>query len=83
MIQVKKMTIKVVALIDNPYLKQNCKLIGIDQSKRQALDVNPKKLQQYSFTRNLQSVGSTTILVINKEIKEAIAGLSQWMLKVL
>ena len=71
------MTIKVVALIDNPYLKRNCKLIGIDRSKRQALDVNPKKLQQYSFTRNLESVGSTTILVINKEIKEAIAGLSQ------
>ena len=70
------MTIKLVVLIDNPYLRQNYKLIGIDQSKQQALDFNPKKVQWYSFKRNLESVGSTTILVINKEIKEAIVGLS-------
>lgn len=77
------MTIKQVVLIDNLYLKQNYKLIGIDQIKRQALNVNPKKVRQYSFIRNLENVGSTTILIINKEIKEAITDLSQGMLKIL
>ena len=77
------MTIKQVVLIDTLYLKQNYKLIGIDQIKRQALNVNPKKVRQYSFIRNLENVGSTTILIINKEIKEAITDLSQGMLKIL
>ena len=76
------MTIKLAVLIDNPYL-QNYKLIRIDQSERQALDVDPKKIEQYSFTKNLESVGSTTILVNNKEIEETIIGLSQGVLKVL
>ena len=36
-------------------------MIAIDLSKQQALDANPKAIQQINFTTNLDRDGSTTI----------------------
>ena len=39
--------------LDYPYFKNYCKMIAINLSKQQALDVDPKAIQQISFTANL------------------------------
>ena len=39
---------------------KNYKLIGIDVSKEQALDADPKAIQQVNFTENLEWDGNTT-----------------------
>ena len=37
-------------LLDQPYYKENYLLIAIDLSKNQALDADPKAIQQIDFT---------------------------------
>ena len=39
--------------LDYPYFKNYCKMIAINLSKQQALDADPKAIQQISFTANL------------------------------
>ena len=39
-------------LLDYSYLNEHDKLIAIDLSKQQALDANPRELQQTNFKRN-------------------------------
>ena len=48
------------------------KLIAIDLSKEQALDADPKAIQQISFTANLDRNGNTTMIFIIEEAKETI-----------
>ena len=43
-------------LLDYPYFKENYKMIAIDLSKQQALDVNPRAIQQISFTAAKETV---------------------------
>ena len=57
-------------LLDYTYFKENYKLIGIDLSKQQALDADPRAIQQINFTANLDRVGNTTMLSIIEEAKE-------------
>ena len=45
-------------------------MIAIDLSKRQALDADPKGIQQVSFTGNLDQSGNTTMFFIIKEAKK-------------
>ena len=40
-------------LLDYDYFKNYCKMIVTDSSKQQALDADPKAIQQINFTRNL------------------------------
>ena len=40
-------------LLDYTYFKKYCKMIAIDLSKQQALDADPKAIQQVNFTANL------------------------------
>ena len=47
-------------------------LIAIDLSKKQALDVDPKALQQINFTGNLNRVEDAKMLFIIKEAKEIV-----------
>ena len=47
-------------LLDYPYFQKNYKLIAIDLSKEQALDADPKTIQQVNFTENLEWDGNTT-----------------------
>ena len=57
-------------LLDYTYFKENYKLIAIDLSKQQALDADPRAIQQINFTANLDREENTTIfLLLNKQKK--------------
>ena len=59
-------------LLDYPYFKGNYKLIAIDFSKQQAVDDDPKAIQQINFTGNLDQREQKTMFLIIKEVKETI-----------
>ena len=56
-------------LLNYPYFKDNYKMIAIDLSKQQALDADPRKIQQINFTSNLDRDGDTTMFFIIKQKK--------------
>ena len=58
-------------------------MIAIDLSKQQALDADPKSVQQINFSRNLERAGSTTIFFLIEEAKETILDFSQGTVSVL
>ena len=45
-------------------------MITIDLSKQQALDADPKAIQQINFTANLDKAGNTRFYFILEETKE-------------
>ena len=57
-------------------------MIAIDLSKQQALDADPRTIQQFNFTANLDRAGNTRISFILEEAKETILGFSQGTVKV-
>ena len=69
-------------LFDYPYFKENYKMIAIDLSKLQALDADPKAIQQIHFTANLDKTGNTTFFIL-EEAKETVLDFSQGTIKVL
>ena len=70
-------------LLDYCYLKENYKMIAVDLSKQQALDADPRAIQQINFTANLDRAGITTIFFIVEQTKETIFKFSQGTVKVL
>ena len=70
-------------LLDYPYFKDHYKLIGIDLSKQEALDADPRAVQEINFTANLDRAGNTTMFFIIEEAKETILDFSQGTVKVL
>ena len=56
-------------LLDYSYFKDHYKMIAIDLSKQQALDVNPRAFQEINFTANLDRSGNTTKFFIIEEAK--------------
>ena len=58
-------------------------MIAIDLRKRQALDADPKAIQQINFTANLDQNGNTAMFFIIEEAKETILDFSQRTVKVL
>ena len=70
-------------LLDYTYFKNYYKMISLDLSKQQALDTDPKAIQQISFTANLDRAGNTRIYFILKEAKETILDFSQGTVKAL
>ena len=56
-------------LLDYTYFKKYYKMIAIDLSKQQALDADPKAIQQINFTANLNRAGNTRIYFILEEVK--------------
>ena len=70
-------------LLDYPYVNDTYKMIAIDLSKQQALDADPRAIQQINFTPNLDRAGYTRIYFILEEAKETILDFSQGTLKVL
>ena len=58
-------------------------MIAIDLSKQQALDADPKAIQQLNFTANLDRAENTRIYFILKEAKETVFEFSQGSVKVL
>ena len=58
-------------------------MIAIDLSKQQALDVDPRAIQQINFTANLDRAGNIRIYFILEEGKETVLDFSQRTIKVL
>ena len=69
-------------MLDYPYFKENYRMIAIDLSKQQALDTDPRAIQQINFTSNLDRAGNTTFFII-EEAKETVLDFSQGTVKVL
>ena len=68
-------------LLDYSYFKENYKMIAIDLSKKQTLDVDPREIQQINFTANLDRAGNTVIFFIIEEAKETVLDFSQGTVK--
>ena len=45
-------------------------MIAVDLSKQQALDADPREIQQINFTANLDRAGNTRVYFILEEAKE-------------
>ena len=58
-------------------------MISTDLSKQQALDADPRAVQQINFTANLDRAGNTRVYFILEEAKETIQDFSQGIVKVL
>ena len=70
-------------LLDYTYFKKYYKMIAIDLSKQQALDADPKAIQQINFTANLDRAGNTRFYFILEEAKETVFEFSLGTVKVL
>ena len=56
--------------LDYPYFKKYCKLIAMNLSKQQKLDPDPKAIQQFNFTGNIDTAaadGDGTMFFITEE----------------
>ena len=51
-------------LLDYSYFKDHYKLIAIDLSKQQALDADPRAIQQINFAANSDRAGNKTMFFI-------------------
>ena len=49
----------------------------VNLSKQEALDADPKAIQQINFTANLDRAGNTRIYFILQEVKETVLDFSQ------
>ena len=65
------------------YFKKYCKVIAIDLSKQQALDADPRAIQQINFTPNLDRARNTRFYFILEEVNKTIFEFSQRTIKVL
>ena len=70
-------------LLDYSYFADTCKMIAVDLSKQQALDADPRAIQQINFTSNLDRAGNKRVYFILEEAKETILDFSQGTVKVL
>ena len=70
-------------LLDYSYFKDPYKMIGVYLSKQQALDADPRAIQQINFTANLDRAGNIRIYFNFEEAKETILDFSQRTVKVL
>ena len=70
-------------LLDYSYFNYTYKMIAVDLRKQQALDADPKAIQQINFTANLDRAGNTRFYFILEEAKETILDFSQGSVKVL
>ena len=69
-------------LLDYIHFKNYYKMITVDLSKQQALDADPKAIQQINFTANLDRA-NTRFYFILEEAKETVFEFSQGTVKVL
>ena len=70
-------------LLDYPYFIETYKMIAIDLCKQNALNFDPKTIQQINFTANLDTAGHTRVYFILQEAKETVLDFSQRIVKVL
>ena len=70
-------------LLDYSYLADTYKMIAVDLSKQQALDADPRAIQQINFTANLDRARNTRVFFILEEANQTILDFSQGTVKVL
>ena len=70
-------------LLDYNYFNNYYKMIAMYLSKQQALDADPKAIQQISFIGNPDRAQGATIFFIIEKAKETILDISQGTVKVL
>ena len=70
-------------LLDYPYFVNTYKVIAVDLSRQQALDADPRAIQQINFTANLDRARNATVYFILEGAKETILDFSQGAVKVL
>ena len=70
-------------LLDYPDFMDTYKMIAVDLSKQQALDTDPRAIQQINFTANLDRAGNTRVYFILEETKETMLDFSKGTVKVL
>ena len=70
-------------LLDYIYFKNYYTMIAIDLNKQQALDADPKAIEEINFTANLDREGNTRLYFILEEAKETVFEFSQGTVKVL
>ena len=58
-------------------------MAAIDLSKQQALDADPRAIQQIKFTANLDRAGDTRVYFILEESKEIKLDFAQGTVKIL
>ena len=56
-------------LLDYIHFVDTYKMIAVDVSKQQALDADPRAIQQINFTANLDRDGNTRVYFILEEAK--------------
>ena len=69
-------------MLDYPYFKDSYKMIAVDLNKQQALDADPRAMQQINFTANLEE-DKTRIYFILEEVKETVLNFAQGTVKLL
>ena len=68
-------------LLEYTHFKKYYKMIAVDLEE--ALDADPKAIQQINFAVNLDRAGNTRFYFILEEVKETVFGFSQGTVKVL
>ena len=63
-------------LLDYPYFEKYYKMMVTDLRKQQAIDADPKALQQTNVTSNLDRPGNITMFFIIEEAKRTILDFS-------
>ena len=67
---------KTGCLLEYTNFRKKQKLIAINLSKKQSIDVDPKPIKQINFTANLDIAGNTEMFFITEEVKETILDFS-------
>ena len=57
-------------MLDYPYFRDSYKMIAVDLSRQQALDADPRAIQQTNFTVNLDRAGDTRVYLFWKNQKK-------------
>ena len=70
-------------LLDYAYFKNYYKMIPIGLSKQEALDADPRAIQEINSTANLDRGGNTRIYFILQEAKETVLDFSQGTVEIL
>lgn len=63
-------------LLEYTNFRKKQKLIAINLSKKQSIDVDSKPIKQINFTANLDIAGNTEMFFITEEVKETILDFS-------
>ena len=63
-------------MLDYDYFKNYYNMVGIDLSENQALDADPKAVQQINVTGNLDRAAGATMFFITEEAKETVLDFS-------